>query len=332
MTTKKKSTKTGTVVVGVDGSVGAQEALDFATAEARLRKAPLRIVHAWNYGYNINGPGAYMGETGLKGMAAGYMGSVGYDSRELRRSTENKIKKALGKVAQQATDLKIERQVVEGGSAEILLGAVAKDDLLVVGSRGHGGFAGLLLGSVSQQCVEHAQCPVVIVHPPKAKKGRKPVRAVTVGVDGSAGSMAAMRWALGEARLRKAPLRIIHVFSYGYIGGANGYMGSMSVDVGDLNRAAEEVLESVTREVIASNTDLEISREVIEGFAPSVLVGAVTAGDLLVVGSRGHGGFLELLLGSVSQQCVHHSPCPVVVVHAPRAAKPRGGSRVPAKR
>lgn len=330
--TAKKSTKTGAIVVGTDGSAGAREALDFAIAEARLRKAPLRIVHAWNYGYNINGPGAYMGEAPLTGMAAGYMGSVGFDDRELRRSTEIELKNALGKVAADATDLKIERKVVEGGPAEVLIGAVAKDDLLVVGSRGRGGFAGLLLGSVSQQCVQHAGCPVVIVHPPKANKRRKPVGAVTVGVDGSSGSVAALRWALGEARLRKASLRIIHVYAYGYIGGANRYnMGSMSVDVGDLHRAAEELLESTTHELIASATDLNISCEVIEGSAATVLVDAVTADDLLIVGSRGHGGFSGLLLGSVSQQCVHHSPCPVVIVHAPRA-KAGGRSRGPAKR
>ena len=329
--TPKKPTKTGAVVVGVDGSAGAQKALDWAIAEARLRNALLRIVHAWNYGQNIIGPGAYMGETGLTGMSAGYMGSIGLDSRELRRTTENELTMALGNVAKEVTDLKIERQVVEGGPPEILFGAVAKDDLLVVGSRGRGGFAGLLLGSVSQQCVQHAPCPVVVVHPPKkAKKRRKPVGAVTVGVDGSAGSIAALRWALGEARLRKAPLRIIHVFSYGYIGGAGGYIGSMSVDVGDLNRAAEELLESATRNVIASETDLDISCEVIQGFAALVLVGAVTTGDLLVVGARGHGLLPELLLGSVSQQCVHHSPCPVVVVHPPHA-KAGDRSRGPAK-
>jgi len=163
-------------------------------------------------------------------------------------------------------------------------------------------------------------------------KNKKPTRvaAVIVGVDGSAGSIAALRWALDEARLRRAPLWIINAFMYGYIGGANSYMGSLQVDVGDLYHAAEELLESTTREVIGSDKDLEIHREVIQGSAATVLVGAVATGDLLVVGSRGHGGFAELLLGSVSQQCVQHSPCPVVVVHS-ADAKAGGRPRRPAR-
>ena len=70
-------------------------------------------------------------------------------------------------MADEAGDVEIERQVVQGRAAEVLVGFATPGDLLVVGSRGHGGFAGLLLGSVSQQCVHHAACPVVVVHPPK---------------------------------------------------------------------------------------------------------------------------------------------------------------------
>jgi nucleotide-binding universal stress UspA family protein len=90
------------------------------------------------------------------------------------------------------------------------------------------------------------------------------------------------------------------------------------VDIGDLYRAAEELLEKVIGEVVGEVKDVKIERQVVQGSAAEVLVGAVAAGDLLVVGSRGHGGFAGLLLGSVSQQCVHHAPCTVVVVHPPK--------------
>jgi nucleotide-binding universal stress UspA family protein len=119
----------------------------------------------------------------------------------------------------------------------------------------------------------------------KRKSTRAP--AVVVGVDGSAGAKVALRWALGEARLRNSPLRAVHERAI--------------VDVG------------------TEAEGIEIERQVIQGPAAEVLVQAASPRDLLVVGSRGHGGFTGLLLGSVSQQCVHHAQCPVVVVHTPKS-------------
>ncbi|MGZ4384045.1 MAG: universal stress protein [Gaiellaceae bacterium] len=157
----------------------------------------------------------------------------------------------------------------------------------------------------------------------------KRAAAVVVGVDGSAGATEALRWALAEARLRKVPLRIVHAWMFGYMGGAAGgygYMGSfgqnasLGVDVSDLHRAAEELLEKAIGAIAGEEREVEIERQVVEGSAAGVLLDAVSEGDLLVVGSRGHGGFGGLLLGSVSQQCVHHAPCPVVVVHPSKAA------------
>jgi nucleotide-binding universal stress UspA family protein len=131
------------------------------------------------------------------------------------------------------------------------------------------------------------------------------VPAVVVGVDGSAGSNEALGWALAEARLRNVPLRIVHAWI------------SPGVRMSGLQRAAEELVEKAARDV-AAGEDVEIERLVVQGTAAEVLLAAVDMSDLLVVGSRGHGGFADLLLGSVSQQCVHHAPCPVVVVHLPK--------------
>lgn len=159
------------------------------------------------------------------------------------------------------------------------------------------------------------------------KAGRKEP-AVVVGVDGSEGSKQALLWALDEARLRKQPLRVVHAWLFGYIGGsiegypyragsASGYT-SLGVDLGDLHRRAEGLLERAIADAGAATEDVKIERQVVQGHASEVLIGAVVAGDLLVVGSRGHGSLTGLLVGSVSQQCVHHAPCPVVVVHAPK--------------
>ena len=154
------------------------------------------------------------------------------------------------------------------------------------------------------------------------------VPAVVVGVDGSAGAREALRWALAEGRLRNAPVRAVHAWTFGYIGGSiegDPYLGdplgwyttALGVDLSDLHRAAEDLLERALADV-GEDAEVEIERQVVQGAAAEVLVAAAAPGDLLVVGSRGHGDFAGLLLGSVSQKCVHHASCPVVVLHAPK--------------
>jgi nucleotide-binding universal stress UspA family protein len=157
--------------------------------------------------------------------------------------------------------------------------------------------------------------------------------AVVVGVDGSPGARAALRWALREARLRNSPVRAVHAWMFGYIGGSvegypywGGSIGSytsLGVDLNDLHRAAEDLLDRALADVEDEAEGIEIERQIIQGPAADVLVRAASPYDLLVVGSRGHGGFTGLMLGSVSQQCVHHAHCPVVVVHSLSTAADR---------
>jgi len=160
---------------------------------------------------------------------------------------------------------------------------------------------------------------------PNQDEASERVAAVVVGVDGSVGAREALLWALAEARLRESPLRTVHAWTFGYSGGNvegypywGGYLGSytsIGIDLGDLHRAAGALLERALADVGDETRDVEIERQIVQGTAAEVLIAAATPNDLLVVGSRGHGGFASLLLGSVSQQCVHHAPCPVVVVH-----------------
>ena len=164
------------------------------------------------------------------------------------------------------------------------------------------------------------------------------VPAVVVGVDGSAEAQDALRWALAEGRLRSSPVRVVHAWTFGYIASsAEGYLygdgwvnpyNSDGLDLSDLHSAAEELLEWSLADVGEETRGVEIERLVVQGSAAALLISAVAPGDLLVVGSRGHGGFVGLLVGSVSQQCVHHAPCPVVVVHAPEPVSVDGESGV----
>lgn len=159
---------------------------------------------------------------------------------------------------------------------------------------------------------------------------------VVVGVDGSLGAHEALRWAAAEARLRRARLRVVHAWTFGYPGAGGGgygypYIGGWAdtlpgAGLNDLREAAEELLDHVITDAGAETDGLEIEPWLVEGSAVDVLVHAVTDSDLLVVGSRGHGGFAGLLLGSVSQQCAHHAPCPVVIVRTPKSAARGSGS------
>jgi len=144
---------------------------------------------------------------------------------------------------------------------------------------------------------------------------------IVVGVDGSRGSREALQWAIAEARLRDVPLRAVHAWTYiqPTLPSLVGYPYSAeSVDftIDDRRQAAMQTLERATSDDFGAMQDIEIERQLGEGSAAQVLIDAVGDDDLLVVGSRGHGGFTSLLLGSVSQQCAQHAPCSVVIVRA----------------
>jgi nucleotide-binding universal stress UspA family protein len=145
---------------------------------------------------------------------------------------------------------------------------------------------------------------------------------IVVGVDHSAGSKEALRFALEEARLRRATLRAVHAWRDAYIGwsGIGAGVPPADDDLHEFRDAALSVLDSTLQEAIPDPAGVEVERRLVEGAPAAVLVEESRDADLLVVGSRGLGGFAQLLLGSVSQQCAHHAECPVVIVR-PRSAK-----------
>lgn len=139
---------------------------------------------------------------------------------------------------------------------------------------------------------------------------------IVVGIDHSAGAKAALRFALEEARLRQATLRVVHAWQYGYIGaaGLEGFLPAAEGELEDFRQGAAAALDETLREVVGDQDDVAIERRVDQGAPAAVLVEESQGAELLVVGSRGHGGFAQLLLGSVSQQCAQHASCPVVII------------------
>ncbi|MCC6223681.1 MAG: universal stress protein [Thermoleophilia bacterium] len=149
----------GKIIVGVDGSPGARAALRFALEEARLRGAVLHAIHAWMHPLYEGVPGPFV---------VGFPPGPALDEvrEQLERTARGALDAALAEEAAAAGGVEVRREVVEGAPARVLLDAARDADLLVVGSRGHGGFVGLLLGSVGAQCARHSPCPVAIVKPP----------------------------------------------------------------------------------------------------------------------------------------------------------------------
>ena len=137
------------IVVGIDGSDGSREALRFAASEATLRNEHLRVVSTWHV------PTAL-----YAGAGSGFVTPVEEDdlSSAARQAVEAELAEVLG------ADANVEVVMREGNAAHVLIEESQSATMLVVGSRGHGGFTGLLIGSVGQQCAAHARCPVVIVH------------------------------------------------------------------------------------------------------------------------------------------------------------------------
>ena len=137
-------------------------------------------------------------------------------------------------------------------------------------------------------------------------------RRIVVGVDGSAPSKAALAWAVRQARLTGAAVEAIIAWQYP---ATYGYTMPAAPEVNyNFEEIAAEVVTNTIAEVGGQGEPVKISSRVVEGNAAQALLDASAGADLLVVGSRGHGGFVEALLGSVSQHCVHHATCPVVVI------------------
>jgi nucleotide-binding universal stress UspA family protein len=139
------------IVCGVDGSPGADAALAWAAAEARLRGAKLRIVHAWHLPAATYGSGGFVPPVGMTW------------EDDLEAAARTGLDKKVDDAAELLAGIEVERRLGEGPAATVLTQAAEGADLLVVGSRGLGGFKELLLGSVGHQCAQHAPCPVVIV-------------------------------------------------------------------------------------------------------------------------------------------------------------------------
>lgn len=200
----------------------------------------------------------------------------------------------------------VSQSIVHGAPAPTLLDASMNGSLLVVGSRGLGGFRRLLLGSVSSQCATHAEVPTIVV-PPAATIDR-PIGRIVVGLDGSSRSQRALDWAI-EFAPDGCELLVVGA----WMPSRSGYVAVAEHYSHDLERARDDynaILDAL--EAKAGSTLFE--RRFAFADPAVTLLDEAARGDLVVVGQRGHSGLSAAILGSVSTHVLHHSPVPVAVV------------------
>lgn len=139
------------------------------------------------------------------------------------------------------------------------------------------------------------------------------METIVVGVDGSEGSQRALEWAASEARLRNARLRVVHAWLEIFV---SGYFAAPAVYERDaVEQAAQEVLDKAVASIPSGSPEIEIEKLLVHGQPDVTLLDQSKTASLIVVGSRGRGGFAELVMGSVSHRVVLHAACPVAVIH-----------------
>ncbi len=281
----------GRIVVGVDGSPSSGHALRWAAGQAGLTGQELHAVIS--YRLPLSRDAAVIGELDWRGDAAGA------------------LQKALESTLGEPDSGRVVQRVVQGRPAKVLLDAARNADLLVVGSRGHGGVTGLLLGSVSEHVIAHSPCPVVVVHERRSATGR-----IVVGVDGSPESQLALRWASRQARVTGSEVRAVCAW---HVPPSYGFLVRPEPDVAAHH---SHTLAVAVTEALGAQDAAAVVQEVVEGHPAGALLSAAANADLLVVGCRGRGSFAGMVLGSVSRHVAAHAPCPVVVHHGGTTSKP----------
>lgn len=282
------------IVVGYDGSAPSRTALRYAVSEARLRGAPIRVLAAFDYNWR----GARFG--GVEAL-----------EQTVREHVQTMVDEAVAESRVAAPGVTVTGTARLGSAGPMLLDASREAALVVVGNRGHGGFGGLLLGSVSQHVAAHAEGPVIVVRGTVDTAGGP----VVVGADASEHGDHTLGVAFEEAARRAAPLIAIRAYQmpvpYGVMA-----MGTMPFDPAELKRAEAESLATSLAPWREKYPGVPVEALVAQGTAGRVLVDVSSSAGLVVVGSHGHGALTGTLLGSISLQVLHHADCPVLVAHA----------------
>ncbi|TKK87813.1 universal stress protein [Herbidospora galbida] len=272
------------IVVGVDGSAPALAAVEYAAKDAARRRAALRIVH-------VRPAAVLQGE--LNAMQDRYHQDI--------------LAAAQQRAWECAPDLQISTKLAVGPPAERLREAAGDAVEIVIGSRGKGGFAGLILGSVGLSMVGHTPVPVVVVRKP----ARHTYGELVVGYDGSHEAETALEFAFAEADRRDARLKLVYAWE------PPSFAAHAVVYGAPIQQMFDECVASVWQQLApwtAKYPHVPVERLALCGHPVFLLSEESRAADLVVVGSRGRGAIASLALGSVGHGLLHRAHCPVAVV------------------
>jgi len=291
----------GRIVVGIDESDCAAEALRWAVAEGARRDWPVHAVLAWTFlrQHQVDRTATHLPEY-----------DVGYAELAAQRYVEDAVGAGSG----------VQVEVVCDEPGPALVEAAEDASLLVVGSHGYGGIGGVVMGSVSQHCLHHAACPVAVVRHAESRVTRSGALIdvvpgkVVVGVDGSDTSRRALDWALDEARSRHGFVEVVHTWA---MPASFGYPTLVLPDAAAVETAAEALVAGMLDAADTSGLSRPIGRTIVGGTSTAGLLAERSAdAEVLVVGSRGVGGFVGMLVGSTAHHLAHHAHCPLVVLPA----------------
>lgn len=291
----------GSVVVGVDGSPTSRLALRWAADKTRRTHEPLHVIHALEKEVVLS-PGRQLG------------------TPERPADEDLVLVTAVELLSAVAPEVPVVPHSVEGFALSSLVAASRVAGTLVVGSRGRGAIPAVLLGSVSQQLVLHARCPVVIVRHGQVQP--LPDGApVVVGVDGSAGSEPAVGYAFAHAAETGSPLLAVHSWWWEPLEGVSA-QGPWTGDWTQISGQEEALLSESLAGWREKYPEVNVDQRSVRSDPVVELLEHARNARLLVVGSRGRGGFKGLVLGSVSQRVLKRATCPVAVVHSEQRTGP----------
>jgi nucleotide-binding universal stress UspA family protein len=286
-----------TVVVGHDGSIGSDMALEWALEMAARQRAPLRVLRVFEPSmYDVSLGGGY---------TAG-------DVRDLRSSAEAQLATALDRARRSHPDLDVTAAMEDGVPEHVLVEQSKDADTIVLGSRGASGFSTLVAGSTTMHVASHAACTVIAV---PATTLSAAASGVVVGADGSVVSDAAIAYGFQQASEMGSPLTAVHAWLEPVTGAVMGSAMPLAHDPVVYTRDQEILLAESLAGWSEKYPDVEVRRRVVHSHPVRALVEAAAGAELLVVGCRGRGAVRSLLLGSVSHGVLHLATTPVAVVH-----------------
>lgn len=289
------------IIVGVDGSPPSIAAVEWAARDAEMRNVPLKLVYVSPPVPEFSGPSA--------------------DYSSAHQDFEHHLLEEAGKIAVEATSTRrasrTSSEVLYAPIFPTLIDLSKHAEMMVVGCRGQSAVARALLGSVSSGLVRHAQCPVAVIHDDNALAAVSSQAPVVVGIDGSPTSELATEIAFTEASRRGVELVALHAWSD--MGPLEfGRPGHAPVEWANLEAREEEVLAERLSGYQERFPDVAVRRVVVSDRPAARLLQQAESAQLVVVGSRGRGGFAGMLLGSVSRALVNYARIPVIVARLPQ--------------